>query len=76
MLTIVPSSGPSERPDTGTGVGGISGRTRGVGIHGEAGASALALRIGNAGESLLEPVTGGPLHRYRCCRNLCFGWSN
>ena len=56
MLTIAPSSGPSEMPALGARVGGVGGGARRVGVDREAGALALAVRIGDARQRLFETV--------------------
>ncbi len=48
MLTMAPSSGPSEMPAVRARVGGIRRGQRLLAIDGEAGARAFALRIGDA----------------------------
>ncbi|HUD25294.1 MAG TPA: hypothetical protein VMQ45_06400 [Burkholderiaceae bacterium] len=46
-----------------SGIGGVRGVARGLRIDGEAGAGTLALRIGDMGESFVQPVAGGPFRR-------------
>jgi hypothetical protein len=43
-------------PGTGAGIGSIGGKPGGVGIHGEAGARALAVGVGNLRERLFEAI--------------------
>ena len=59
MLTIAPSSGPSGMPALGARIGGIGRRARGVGVDREAGARALACRIGDARQRLFQTVADG-----------------
>ena len=61
MLTIAPSSGPSDTPCAGARVGGVGRGAGGVGINREAGARPLAFRVGDAGERVFEPVAAGEL---------------
>ena len=57
-----------------TRVGSIGSGTGDIGIHGEAGALTLAVRVSNPSERLLQAVTGGPLRlgSFNWC--LPFGW--
>ena len=76
MLTIVPSSGPSDTPARAR-IGGVGSRTRCFGIDRETGARALAIRVGNPCERLLQAVARGPL-RQGGFERLCSdpGWSD
>ena len=58
MLTIAPSRGPSEMPALRARVGRIRRRARRIRVDREAGARALAFRIGDARERLFETVAG------------------
>ena len=56
MVTIAPSSGPSEMPALARASAASAAARAVIGIDGEAGARALALRIGDARERLFEAV--------------------
>ena len=56
MLTITPSSGPSEMPAFARASAASAAARAASEINREAGARALAFRIGDAGERLFEPI--------------------
>ena len=65
MLTMAPSSGPSDCAGLRPRVGGVGGRARRIGIDRETGARALARRVGDAGQGLFETVAGGGIFHRR-----------